>query len=172
MTILGLFIHKTYGKKSLQFNDTPFYYFPIAIVLGISYVIFQEYLIDFYFWVINEPRLYISEFKLKNAFEYFDLPTVLMFPIIEEFFFRRYIQDKLQKDYRPIITIGVTTLLFTMIHTPFFALFSSLYDFSFYLPYMVVVGGLIASILYYKSGNVWSSILFHITWNFAAGGFY
>ena len=98
---------------------------------------------------------YDFNFEL-NKFTLNLFAIVVLLPIAEELFFRSYIQNGLQKNYKPLVSIGVSSLLFTLLHLP-----------NLHHTYLVFFGGLISAVLYFKSKSITPSIIFHITWNIA-----
>ena len=90
---------------------------------------------------------------------------IMIVPFTEELFFRNYLLSALLKNYKPLVSIIITSLLFAFIHIPFGSLFFEFLEFSIHQAYIAIFGGLISGILFYKSKSVTPSIVFHVIWN-------
>ncbi|MFD2564778.1 CPBP family intramembrane glutamic endopeptidase [Aquimarina rubra] len=93
------------------------------------------------------------------------IASILVVPVTEELFFRKYIQDGLTINYKPYQAIIFTSILFAFIHIPFISLFYDFMDFSFHRSYITLFGGIISGTLFYKSKSIIPSIMFHLFWN-------
>ncbi|MFB9053072.1 lysostaphin resistance A-like protein [Formosa undariae] len=93
------------------------------------------------------------------------IASIFVVPITEELFFRNYILRGLLQNYKPIIAIILSSLMFAFIHIPFISLFYEFLDFSLHQTYITIFGGLLSGILFYKSKSIVPSIIFHIFWN-------
>lgn len=85
----------------------------------------------------------------------------LLIGLAEESAFRGFILGKFLESYKPILAILVTSFLFGIYHVDF-----SNFDFSWWTWYVMqaFTGGLIMSILYYKTGrNLIAPITYHAT---------
>ncbi len=147
---------------SLNKTNSKFYLF--AILLGIGFVFFQSVLKIIYFQEIL-PDFFNYEFTLKRLTTHNVLASIILVPITEELFFRKYIQGGLIKNYKPLNSILFASFLFAFIHIPFASLFFDSIDFSLHRAYIALFGGLISGVLYYKSNSIGPSIIFHIFWN-------
>lgn len=171
--IIIYFLYRVYGWEKLRPKETQFGYYLLAAALGFIYVYVQELLAFFYeSFVPSEDRLPGSyQFSLRALLENFQFGIVVILPIAEELFFRRYIQHELQKSYRPFEAILFASFTFALVHLPFYSLLMDNVPFSFYTAYIAFFGGLISGVLYYKTKSILPSVVFHIAWNFTAGGF-
>jgi len=83
----------------------------------------------------------------------------LLIGLAEESAFRGYILDSFLKNYKPLIAVLISSLLFGIYHVNFFDL-----NFSWWTYYIVqaFTGGLIISVLYIKTGrNLIAPITYH-----------
>ncbi|WP_157800129.1 CPBP family intramembrane glutamic endopeptidase [Sporolactobacillus pectinivorans] len=78
--------------------------------------------------------------------------------VIEEMFFRGYLQTKIMKSKGSTVAIVVTSLLFALMHI---ALYPTILGLS-----TVLLLGLILGVLYYKTKSLSISIGFHYAWDF------
>lgn len=153
--ILFFFLMKK--QKSLIQKNTPIVYCLFAVVLGVLYVFAQKWLNYIYDVFANTDFANQTTYNLDFSLDKFTLNTVaiiVLLPISEELFFRSYIQNGLQKNYKPLISIGVSSLLFSLLHLP-----------NVHYTYLVFFGGLISAMLYHKSRSIAPSIVFHMIWN-------
>ena len=173
LAIIIFVLYKIYGWKELLPNEPPFYYYILAAVLGFLFVHAQEFLGMIYdsFMPVEDRLPGHYELSFKALLTNFQIGTVLLAPLSEELFFRRYIQHELQKEYSPVVAIVTTSLLFAMVHLPFASLMYDFIPFTFFQAYIALFGGAISGILYYKSKSIIPSVVFHIFWNFTVGGF-
>lgn len=149
------------------------YYF-FGGILGILFIFIQFILLTFFYFLfkIDEPLTY--SFDPSRLLHWVSFATVLMVPVIEEFFFRGYIQGNLQKNYKPFVAILITSILFSSIHLPFDIIYFQYLDIPllaagrFSQSFHTFFGGLILGYLFYKSKSVGPPIIMHITWNFLA----
>ncbi|WP_046758411.1 CPBP family intramembrane glutamic endopeptidase [Kordia jejudonensis] len=158
------FIRKRNFKNLIKKTQRKWYLF--ALVLGISFVFMQTPLK----WIYN--LLFGTEYYITYRFD--GLPkfkninmisAILMIPIGEEFFFRDYIQNNLQKKLNKIIAILLASLLFASIHSPYMNLILESSKENWHLFYLTIFGGIISGILYLKSKSIGPSIVFHMFWN-------
>jgi uncharacterized protein len=89
----------------------------------------------------------------------------MIVPFTEELFFRNYLHSAFLKNYKPLVSIIITSLLFAFIRVPFGSLFFEFLEFSFHQAYFAIFGGLISEILFYNSKSVTPSIVFRVIWN-------
>lgn len=161
LTLLILIFKSLKQSDLFKFNKTePSYYF-IAMLLGIGFVFFQSVLNIIYYQEIS----FKYDFTLENLSSLSVIASIIFVPITEELFFRNYLLRRLLDDYKPIKAIIISSLLFAFIHIPFASLFFDFKDFSLHHAYIVLFGGLIAGILFYKFKSIIPSIIFHIFWN-------
>jgi len=155
---------------------TDYKWYLFGLLLGISFVFMQTPLK----WLYN--LLFETEYKIAYRFD--GLPkfkninlvfVTLLIPIGEELFFRKYIQDNLQKKMNTFVAVLIAAIMFAFIHSPYMNLifeFSNL-DLSnfeylkknWHLFYLTLFGGIISGTLYYKSKSIIPSIIFHLFWN-------
>lgn len=156
LVVIVLFFH--YLKIKDVFRKANIKFYIISVLLGILYVFSQKWLNYLYDFVAGTNYSELTYFDFSNQKYKVNLNlfgVVFLAPIFEELFFRSYIQKKLEEFYnKPIISITISTLLFSLLHLP-----------NIHLTFLVLFGGLISSLLFYKSKSVLPSILFHIIWN-------
>ena len=158
------FIKKRTFKNLIKKTHRKWYLF--AVILGISFVFIQTPLK----WIYNV--LFGTEYSIAYRFDglpkfknLYTISAIIMIPISEEIFFREYIQKNLQKKTNTIIAITMASILFASIHSPYMNLILESSKQDWHLFYLTLFGGLISSVLYYKSDSVGPSILFHMFWN-------
>jgi membrane protease YdiL (CAAX protease family) len=139
------------------------FYF-LVILLGIGFVFFQSFLNIIYHQEISTD-IFNYDFTLDRLTSLNVIASIMVVPVTEELFFRNYILGGLLKNYKPLIAIIISSLLFAFIHIPFVSLFYEFMDFSFHQAYIAIFGGLISGILFYKSKSIIPSIIFHVVWN-------
>lgn len=142
----------------------------IAIILGIIFPLFQKFVLtDFYnFLFKTEYKIeynfnYLKKFNLDLFFK--SIPVILIFPILEELFFREIIQKRLKKTYTFLQRIIITTFLFSLIHFPFVEIAlgdQGIYYKSFFTS---IFGGFLLAYLFEKSKSIGPTLLMHIIWN-------
>lgn len=129
--------------------------------------------LDKYFWVIVgitvlATLLVISSFNtflylniLKSPYKN-NLPSIPMIlgglflgPILEELIFRKYLLSGLLETYRPKVAIGITALIFALLHIQPIQLFGAL------------LLGWIFGYFFYKTRNITNTILLHFFSNLA-----
>lgn len=161
------FVHQKSFKSLIA--KTHYKWYLIALILGLSFVFVQTPLN----WVYN--ILFEAEYQIAYRFD--GLPkfksinvigVILLIPIGEELFFRRHLQDGLQKKTTTFIAIVVASLLFAFIHSPYNNLILDSFNQDWHLFYLTIFGGLISGIVYYKSNSIGPSIVFHALWNIMA----
>ncbi|WP_347924762.1 type II CAAX endopeptidase family protein [Pontimicrobium sp. SW4] len=164
LIFIVLFFKKIEHSNLLVLNKTKLKFYLFAILLGIGFVFFQSVLKIIYYQEIS-PDFFSYRFTLNRLKTYDAVASIMIVPIIEELFFRNYLQGALAKNYKPIKTILFASLLFAFIHIPFATLFFDSLDFSLRSAFIALFGGFIAGILYYKSKSIGPSIIFHVFWN-------
>ena len=161
------FFRKVLGKEGLKIQPTGTKYYVIALFAGALYPFLQTGL-NVVYNLGFETEMWNPGFHPERLTNLNIVGAILLAPICEEFIFRRYIQDGLQKNYRPWIAVIVTSLLFGALHINFLApLFDSL-AFNFHDSYIAFFGGLIAGTLYLKSNSIGPPIVMHFMWNLVA----
>lgn len=146
----------------LEETKNKFYLF--AMFLGIGFVFFQSILNIIYDQEIPTD-MFIYNFTLDRLTSLNVIAAILIVPITEELYFRKYIQGGLTKNYKPYQAILVSSILFAVIHIPFVSLFYEFSDFSLHHAFITMFGGIISGILFYQSKSIIPSILFHLFWN-------
>lgn len=152
-----IFFHLIKIGKDLIPKKTSALYYLIAIILGFLYVYSQRWLNFIYDVMADTNFTDLTTYKFDFTYDKVSLNSfaiMILLPISEEIFFRSYIQKGLQKKYDPLVSIGVSTTLFALLHLP-----------NMYLSFLALFGGMISAILYHKSKSVGPSIQFHILWN-------
>lgn len=91
-------------------------------------------------------------------------PTLILAAYHEEFVFRGYLLQNMLDIRRPVIGVIVTSLLFWLVHSLNPAAWSS--------PLVAVNlfgAGVVLSLAYLASGNIWFPTSMHFAWNFTQG---
>ena len=166
--ILLILIFKLINRTNLlELNKTNSKFYLFGMLLGIGFVFFQPFLNLIYYQEVSFD-IFKFDFTFKRLNYLNILSSILIIPIIEELFFRNYIQNGLTKYYKPFNAIILSSILFAFIHVNFASLFFEFMDFSLHHAYIALFGGLISGILFHKSKSIIPSIVFHIFWNLTA----
>lgn len=139
----------------------------VAFVLGLLTIFLQQLLALVYSQITGLSWSFELTFNPAALLYWGTIATVFLAPIAEELFFRVVIQKRLQMRNTPAISIQVTALLFALLHLPWYSYFLG-YPVHFFQPFVTFFLGLISGWLYYRSGTVAPSILFHSVWNVMA----
>lgn len=167
-SIISVFIFvrlmKTSETKLPQETQLKWYLF--AFIIGGIYFFIQIPLNVIYYFIAG------SEYNVSIIFDGFTnfnnanvIAIILLIPIVEELFFREFLQQNLQKKFKPIIAILIASFFFASIHLPYEALILTEINLSPHRAYIALFGGLISGILYYKSKSIGPSIVMHVMWN-------
>lgn len=144
-------------QRKLIPKKTPILYCLLAIIIAVFYVYSQKWLNYFYDIFANtdfaSQTTYSLSFELKK-FNLNKFAIVILLPLSEELFFRSYIQNGLQKKYKPLISIGISSILFSLLHLP-----------DAHNIFLAFFGGIISATFYFKFKSITPSIIFHISWN-------
>ena len=143
-------------------TKTKFYFF--GILLGVGFVFFQSVLNIVYYREIS-TEIFNYGFRLDRLTSLNVIALIMIVPFTEELFFRNYLHSAFLKNYKPLVSIIITSLLFAFIRVPFGSLFFEFLEFSFHQAYFAIFGGLISEILFYNSKSVTPSIVFRVIWN-------
>lgn len=148
------------NQKALIPKRTSIIYYLLAVICAILYTYSQKWL-NYIYDVFGDTNFATqTTYDFNFGLDRFTLnlfAIVVVLPISEELFFRNYIQNGLQKKYKPLVSIGISSVLFSLLHLP-----------NIHNIYLVFFGGLISAIFYFKSKSITPSIIFHITWNLFA----
>lgn len=128
----------------------------ILLLIAIGEIIFSVFTIDINDLIFSIPNN-ISDNHKYPPFLYFLLRIIkgcLVAPIVEELFFRNFIQKRLAEKYSNIFAILFSSLLFSIHH----------FDLKNVLPAFVL--GIILGIVYQKSKNIKYSVYLHSISNF------
>jgi len=156
---------KTSESRLPQKTNIKWYLF--AFLIGSTYYYIQLPLNKIYYLVEGSGYNILIDFDgIKNLKNIRVIAIILLMPITEELFFREYIQQNLQKAFKPVIAIIIASLLFAALHLPYSAYFVESHSFSFHTAYIALFGGLISGVIYYRSKSIGPSIVMHIMWNF------
>jgi len=136
-----------------------------GFILGVVFVFAQAPLNIIYNELFGTGYLIQFNFDPNGLLNWTSIAGVIMIPVYEEFFFRKFIQRDLQKAFHPILAITFASILFASIHLPLHSLFFERYVFSFHHAYITFFGGLISGGLFYKSKSIGPSIVMHCFWN-------
>lgn len=123
-------------------------YYPIIAVLALTCFIVLGSIIDI-------PNYYQQELESVMQENFLSILTIgVVQPIAEEILFRGVLLKNLLKwKSNPWWTIGVSAITFSIIHLNFTQIISA-------LPLGIIMGW-----LYFKTQNLWPSIIIHITYN-------
>jgi membrane protease YdiL (CAAX protease family) len=166
--VVALIIFTYYANsRTLKMpQKTTIDWYLFSILFGVSYIFLQTPLNWFYNLFSTQQYDIIYEF---NGFETFNinlLATIILIPIAEELFFREFLQKNLQNKTRPIVVIGLITVLFAAIHLPYEYFLFDYHTFSPHRAFIILFGGLALGIVYYKSRSIGPPIVLHMLWNF------
>ncbi|WP_299112089.1 CPBP family intramembrane glutamic endopeptidase [uncultured Winogradskyella sp.] len=144
-------------KSTIYINKTSLKYYFLAFFFGFIYVYFQNELLNIFDFTYSKNSnlqdiTLIELFSKRNISSLIGI--IIIIPISEELFFRKFIQKNLKNEYGSMIAILLATLLFSLGHLP-----------DLYQILLVVFGGLISAILFNQSKSIGPSFIFHITWN-------
>jgi len=128
-------------------------YFSIGLVFGLLFYVLKTLVIqgEFSRNYYLPLELYIPAYIVLG----------LLIGLAEESAFRGYILDSFLKNYKPLLAVLVSSLLFGIYHVNFFDL-----NFSWWTYYVLqaFTGGLIMSVLYIKTGrNLVAPVAYHST---------
>jgi membrane protease YdiL (CAAX protease family) len=130
-------------------KENYYQFFSFFSVFTVIFFVFEKFNFISVYFFFNDNNLNIIYFVL--------FPIELLFvSIIEEFFFRTFMFDKL-KNYSFQNIIIVSSILFSLSHLP-----SSLIDFM-----LLFFSALIYGVIYYKTKKIKYSIILHFTTNFS-----
>lgn len=159
------FLIAAFGYRELIPKKTTTRYYLAAFALGACYIYVQTPLNEIYNLAFGTQYDIVYQLETEKFFTWNAMGAMFLAPLAEEYFFRGYILEGLLQKYLPWTAILVSSLLFAAIHLPFDALYFEFMDFTVHHAYITFFGGLIAGLLYFKSGSVGPSILFHFGWN-------
>lgn len=145
--------------EDIKLGFKTFLVFPVLPF--VVYFLFSNIIGTFNVEKFLKPSIDLSLQQSFLSFFLILLTSVLIFPIFEEILFRGVLFKKLLYISRPLTAILISSLIFSLFHIDLFKLDS------FYLPNLmpIFIGGIALGFLRWKTGNLWSSILFHILWN-------
>ena len=166
--LIFIYFIKNRSFKHLLKRSSSIWY-AVAVILGILFVFFQTPLNWMYNLIFASDYTILFRFDgLVNLENPSVLAAVIFGAIAEELFFRAYIQDFLQQRVSIVLAILTASFLFACIHAPYINLFVESAQDDWHLSYITFFGGLISSMLYFKSKSISVSIAFHISWNIIA----
>ena len=119
----------------------------LTTVIAISFIVI--------FTLANLFSLIAIDPQLPSWWWWFALNNLLLTCVIEEVFFRGFIQQKLTSKFNPFVGLIVASLLFGIAH------------FAGGLNYVVVatLAGLLYGVVYLNTGKIWHAILMHFCLN-------
>ncbi len=164
---IALFFKNKEGMDFFKLKSTKLKFYLIAFVIGLFFPLIRAVLRSIYFQE-NLNTILTYQFDISRINSLAIVASILIVPVIEEFFFRKFIQGKLSENYNGLVSIIITSLLFAFIHIPFISFFSEYIEFSMYHPFSTFFGGIIMGLLFYKSKSVGPSIVLHMIWNIMA----
>lgn len=168
LVIFALIYHKTLIRdfKSFFENftkniDTSFKYWSVGFAIMVISNLFITFVLNKTIAGNEEAvRNYIDIFPFFMIFN-----TVIYAPIVEELTFRKSIRDAISNKWVYIITSG---LIFGLLHITGYI--TNVSDLIYLIPYGSL--GISFALLYYKTDNIWSTILMHAMHNFLAVAVY
>lgn len=168
ITLISSFLIKAQGADSFSPSRTHPKYYIIAILIGLS----QPFIVS----IIDSAYDFTNYITWKDILEGYSIDSltinsislVLLIPISEELFFRKYIQGGLQKKYKPHLAILVSSILFSFIHLQIQNLGFDNEELNTYLAFSTFFGGLLTGTIYYFSKSILPAILLHCLWNLFA----
>lgn len=124
------------------------------LIIAVGFAIAEQPIFDLYAKYTLPDDVYRSlDFRQSswNLIDFMSLIlTIVLAPVFEELFFRKYLIDNLSKRYSVKNALMMSSLLFAIIHLP---------NFANILPTFAL--GLISAYIYLKSGKIIHSILLH-----------
>lgn len=153
------------GSSFITINQTKLVYYLIAIAIGLPFVFIQTPLNELYNYIFEDQHKIAYGLYLDQLLTFNQFALVTFIPIAEEFFSRKFIQGSVLKNTPAVLTIFLSALLFAVLHLDLAStmLFNTPLD--IHHAYITFWGGLMAAILYYKSGSVGPAIMMHVCWN-------
>jgi len=138
---------------TILMNKTEITLFKIVKKIRLSAVVLASFIIIFSLAILFS--LIIVEPQLPSWWWLFALNNILLTCVIEEVFFRGFIQNKLTKLFSPIVGFIVASLLFGIAH------------FSGGLGYVLIatLAGFLYGFVYLSTGKIWYAILIHFCLN-------
>lgn len=144
-------------------------WYTLAIITGILFRFSLAPLFLIYSLLSGNEYDMIFHFKGLSVLSNLNYITgIILAPLSEELIFRGYIQGHLLKNIDYKWAILGSAILFSLLHAPYFNLFSEFANFTWRLSFITLFGGLISGILYHKSKSLGTSIIFHAFWNLSA----
>lgn len=153
-------------KDGLIFKHLELKFLPYLLMITIGLQ-----LLDRPFWDLGRIWSFLNYSEFETDFSSFDgfrpvffyssLSTLIVAPIFEEFFFRKFLLVKLVEKNSKIIAILISSLCFAIIHieTPFNLIPTFIF-------------GIVSSLIYLKTKRIGYSILVHFLINLSALIFY
>jgi membrane protease YdiL (CAAX protease family) len=152
--------------SDILFSIQVFLVFPgILLVIHLVTVLLPESIISVYLFNLSEAAS-ITYYPGWFAAELF--AAVLCIPIIEEIVFRGFLFSVLEKRIPVVITVIITTVIFTCYHINPFALHQLVLSNLL----LIVFGGLGCGILRGITKRLWAPIVYHVLWNAAIYSLY
>ncbi|MEZ4792520.1 MAG: type II CAAX endopeptidase family protein [Gelidibacter sp.] len=141
--------------KITNYSSNIYLYLPLlGIGLWLVYRPFWDFskILDYYQGVSFLHTPIIS--NNHTALIYSLISTLLISPIIEELFFRRFLLEKLSQRYKPKLSLVISSLCFSIIHieTP-----------NNLIP--TFIGGVVLGIIYLKTRKIGYCVMLHFTIN-------
>lgn len=109
----------------------------------------------------NMVEFYPGKLELTEFLQYMGLFFVAA--LLEEVLFRGYILDNLLESTHPIVAVLISSVLFTLVHTQVFVQESILPALNIFL------AGILLSIPFIFTKNLWFPLALHFTWNLFQG---
>ena len=168
IALLAAFIAYMDGLDGIKPKRTSINYYLLALLSGLLLVLAQYPLFQLYNALFGTDINIVLDFDLARLKTVNILAIVFLIPIAEEFFFRQFIQRKLQLTFTRFNSVLLSAVLFSLVHLNIGAIFFEYLKFCFDDAYIALFGGIISGTLYSRSNSVGPSILFHMAWNFVA----
>ncbi|WP_161635358.1 CPBP family intramembrane glutamic endopeptidase [Aquimarina macrocephali] len=158
LSLLILLFKKTFkNTEKERLALSKMYYVLLIFILAIGIHLLKDPFFRYKHILFEEPLLNPSnlgsiDFSLDIVFKM--IYTIILLPVLEELLFRRIIFKSLLNKYSNLwIAILISSLLFSIIHLSINNLIPTF------------LFGVIASYIYFKTNNIWYSILLHVISN-------
>lgn len=164
--ITGLiFLWFFFIKKNIDFTIEKNEKLNVSIFLILIFIFFGFYFSEkpfynFYYDVFNHQKFEYKNWLWKDIFHLFNIADIIrgiiVAPIFEELFFRKFIFSKMLNKYNLWTSIVFSSFCFALIHLP---------------NYRQAIGsiffGILVCYIFYKTRNIYYSIFFHFIYNFS-----
>ncbi|MEZ4794239.1 MAG: CPBP family intramembrane glutamic endopeptidase [Flavobacteriaceae bacterium] len=119
LLLLTVALFLRWRKVSIIPKATQYTFYGIAVAFGILFVWMQDFLNGLFYLVFHENVQGSFDFDLSKLLTWTTVYGVLLGPITEELFFRRFQMGSLLKKYPMALAILCNAFLFALLHFPF-----------------------------------------------------